>query len=336
MRKLISLILVFLLAASALAENVAFTGSVEYTGTITVCAGTGGTLESIRVSPGQRINEGDLIANLSVKRVFMPWDGEIRALTVSAGERVTSDNAVSYEYRERYLLKASMDYAYSDATEPVRPGETLYLACSTDASHVGRGIAINVSGSDFDVLTTAGEFFLGEVVYVYRGDEANVRKKAGAATVYKADYRFIAADGYVTRVFVDEGERVTKGEALFDIAEGADTDRILSTAGGIVSTVLVNEGVRLSEDTPVLKLCDDASARLVLYGTETEFIGIEAGCRAYATFTCDRTETAYEAVVENVTYAPDESGSYRAELILISAPSFLRDGLGANIIIEID
>lgn len=334
-RKCILLLLALLLAASALGEKIEMKGSVEYTGTITLTAGTGGTVSSIAVSPGERIEAGALVAELSVKRVFMPWDGEIRFINVTAGASVSAQDAVIYEYRERYLLKGSMEYAYSDDTAPVKPGEELYLACASDNSHVGRGVAVNVSGPDFDILTTAGEFYLGEVVYVYRGDEPNVRKKAGAATVYKADFCTLPADGYVTRLFVKEGERVTKGEALFDIAEGASSDRILSGAGGIVASVLVQEGAVLTEDTPLVKLLDDASVRLAVYGTEAEMTGIEPGCAASAVFHCDRNETAYEAVVESVTYAPDGSGLYRAELKLNSVPAFLREGLGADIIIEI-
>ena len=334
-RKLILLLLGLLLTVPAFGEKVEMAGNVEYMSTITLTAGTGGTLEKITVSPGQRVNAGDLIAELRVGRVFMPWDGEIRSVNVQAGSAVMASDAILYEYREKYLLKGSMEYAYSDDTAPVKPGEILYLACASDNSHVGRGVAVNVSGTDFDVLTTAGEFYLGEVVYVYRGDEPNVRKKAGAATVYKADYQMLAADGYVTKVFVKEGERVLKGEALYDIAQGASADRITASAGGIVSTILIKEGAVLGEDTALIKLLDDASVCLAVYGTESEMTGIEPGCRASAVFACDRTETVYEAVVESVTYAPGDSGLYRAELKLISAPSFLREGLGANIIIEI-
>lgn len=336
MKKLMALLLILLLAAAAQAEKIELTGRIEYPATIVVYAGTGGTAGSICVSAGQKIAAGDLIADVAVTRVFMPWDGEIRTVNVKAGEKISSSEAVLYEFRERYLLKASMDYAYSDATEPVKPGEHLHLACATDASHVGWGIAVNVSGSNFDILTTAGSFYPGEVVNVYRGEEANARMKAGAATVYKADAQSIAADGCVTRVFASEGERILKGEALFDIAEGAQTDRILSDASGIVSGVLISEGTALTENTPVLRLLDESSACIAVYGTEAELMGISEGCTAAVTFLCDRTETVYRAVVTDVTYAQNADGQYRAELKLNSNPAFLREGLGANIIIELD
>lgn len=336
MRKTSALILIMLLLFSAIGEQLEKSGTVEIPGTITVLAGTGGTAGDICVSPGQRIKQGDPIAALAVTRVFMPWDGEIRTLDISAGERVASDNAVSYEYREKYLLKASMDYAYSDATAPVRSGEILYLACSVDASHVGRGIAINVNGSDFDVLTTAGTFYPGEVVYVYRGDAAIAQYKAGAATVYKTDAQSIAADGFITRVFVSENERVTKGEALFDIALGAQTDEILSPAGGIVSEVLIGPGAVLAEDTPVLRLLDESTACVFLLLSETETDGITPGVTAAVTFHGDKTETVYSASVTDVSYAPDETGLYRVLLKLTNAPFFLREGLGADVIIDLD
>lgn len=336
MRKLIALILISLLLLTAFGEQLEKSGKVEIPGTITVCAGTGGTAGAACVSPGQRIGVGDRIAPLTVTRVFMPWDGEIRTLNISACESIASQDAVIFEYREKYLLKASMNYAYSDATAPVRTGEKLYLACATDASHVGRGIAVNVSGSDFDVLTTAGTFYPGEVVYVYRGNAAIASNKAGAATVYKTDAQSVSADGFITCVFVSENERVTKGEALFDIAMGADTDEILSPEGGIVAEVLIKPGMALTEDTPVLRLLDESTACIVLMLTETETGGIVPGLDASVTFHGDKSETVYSAFVTDVSYAPDETGLFRATLKLADAPSFLREGLGADITINLD
>ena len=336
MKKCLICLLTFLLAASALCEKVELNGTIEYPGTITVYAGTGGTVDAVHVTPGQKIEPGALIAGLSVTRVFMPWDGEIRAVNVTEGETASVQDAVLYEYKERYLLKASMDYAYADDTPPVSVGERFFLACAIDNSHTGYGYAVNVSGTDFDILTTAGEFYPGEVVNVYRGDEANPRRRAGAATVYKADYGRIAADGYITRVYCAEGSRALKGEALFDIALGAEADRVISTVGGIVSTVLVTAGTVLGEDTPVLKLIDEASVCIAVYGTEAELTGICAGNRASAVFRCDRTETPFEAVVTDVTMAPDEAGLYRLELKLPAVPSFLREGMSAAVAIEIE
>lgn len=335
MKRSLILLLVFLLSLSAAGESIELNGAVEYPGSIMVYAATGGTAERICVLPGQKIAPGELVAELSVTRVFMPWDGEIRTVSVAAGDCADTEEAVTYEYREKYLLKGSMEYAFSGEVPPVRAGEDLFLACATDASHVGRGIAVNVNGSDFDVLTTAGEFYLGEVVNVYRGNEAVNRFKAGTATVYKTDFRTVGADGYVKEVFCREGERTLKGEALFDIAEGADTDRILSSAGGIVREVLIKDGAELTEDTPVLKLLDEASACIAVYGTEDELMGIKTGCRAEIVFVCDRTETACGASVTDVTFAPDGSGLYRVQLKLDSAPAFLREGLNANVTIDI-
>ena len=87
----------------------------------------------------------------------------------------------------RFTLACSTDKAYnSSENRYIHIGETVYLSCTKDGSHQGRGIVTSLDEEDeqkYTVEVTGGEFYMGETVNVYRDSEYARAALIGRGTV---------------------------------------------------------------------------------------------------------------------------------------------------------
>lgn len=326
MKKMLFALLILACLLSAAAENFSGEGIVVSMSEVTEYASTGGTIKEVLIRPGQKVSAGDIVATLETERVYMPWDGEIALVAVSAGETISGDtDAISYTYKEKYLLKGSMDYAYREQNKTICMGMQVYLACSTDNSHVGRGVVIDVSDSDFDVLTVAGDFYPGEVVNVYPDQEKNYFECMGAATVYRPDGGTVKADGYVTRVFVSAGHRADKGEALFELAPGAESDRLIAARDGIVTSVSVSPGDEIKSGCEVFSVYPETELCVRFTVTETDIGLLKEGMTGTAVRKNDAAETQLTVTAASILSVLEKE-SLTVYAVFDTVPEDLRTG----------
>jgi multidrug efflux pump subunit AcrA (membrane-fusion protein) len=232
----IFLLAFFVCAAPAMAESGLYTGEVVAAREVSVLAPSDGTVESYAVQLGERIEAGALIATYETEKVYATGDGTVAAVWAKEGEEI--DGAlVEVEPIGKYTVYCTVDGGYAAADNYfVHAGETIYIKCTEDGTHRGTGTVTSVDGAEYMVTTTGGEFYVGETVYLYRDADFTYSEKIGVGTLIYSDNTVYEADGAVIRLHVQAGDRVERGQLLYEILGCAQTE-VTATVSGIVASI---------------------------------------------------------------------------------------------------
>lgn len=218
-----------------------YAGSVVATESVNVLAPCDGTLAEISLTEGGAVREGDVVAAYQTEKVYATGDGTVTALWAKAGEDPDDNAVLEIEPIDRYTIYATTDGAYSDEENlVVHSGESVYIKCTTDGTHRGTGEITQIDGTDYTVITTGGEFFVGETVYLYRDADFTSAQKIGIGTLIYSDNTKYDSDGTVIALHVQEGDRVERGQLLYEVL-GTDDMQITAPASGIVASVFSGE-----------------------------------------------------------------------------------------------
>lgn len=213
----VALIALYLFLGGALAE--VYTGVTVAGDSTVVAVASGGSLETVYCRPGSRIEAGEAIAKLRTDKVFAAEDGNVARLLASEGEQVDGI-VLELSPVSRYVIYCTVDGAYASATSMrVHTGESLYIRCTSNGTHRGTGIVAQIDSDSYQVEATAGEFYVGETVYLYRDSDFTSAQRVGIGTVISAEAQPYEAQGTLVRLYVAENEYVERGELLFEIAE---------------------------------------------------------------------------------------------------------------------
>ena len=316
---------VCMLTSAALAE--VYEGTVAAASEIQVAAASGGVLETLNAEAGSTVSEGDVLGVLRTTRVFASQDGTVVSIKYHEGEE--ADGTVMEIYPvERYQIYCTVDKAYQSAESTlVHSGEQVYIKCTSNGTHRGVGIITQIDGSEYRVLAIGGELYVGETVYLYRDEEFSAKQRVGIGTVVTNDAEVYEAEGKITRIHVEAGEYVERGELLYEIA-GGDTE-ILSPKGGIVAETAVRQGDRIEAEQTVLTLVPDGQLCIEIYVDEAS-AGLPAeGDTVEITYPSDVQERIWTGVVEEVSRIAEES-SYRVK-ILPESTEGLKLGMTAEV-----
>ena len=165
-RGLAALALLLALPGHALGESV-FAGEVTASDIHVIAAPYGGLVEQVSVRAGDSVNIGDPIAVVETTKSYAQTDGTISGVFASEGDSAEGIKErygalVYIEPINRYTLACSTDKAYnSSENRYIHIGETVYLSCTKDGSHQGRGIVTSIDAEDeqkYTVGVTGGEF----------------------------------------------------------------------------------------------------------------------------------------------------------------------------------
>ena len=319
-RKLTALLLALLMIPAALAE--VYEGTTTALSTVTITSEVTGTVDSVNVLPGDRVGTGDALATLGAESLFASADGYVSLINGNEGDDVDG-TLLEVMPLERYQIHCTVEKAYQSADATlVHSGETLYVRCTTDGTHQAVGVVTLVEGSEYRVLTLGGELYVGETVYLYRDSDFTTEQRVGIGTVVVNDTQAYAASGELTRLCVQEGDVVERGQLLGEIGGGS----VDAPASGIVTSVSVQPGDNLEEGQALAELVPDGQVCVSIQVDEAEAARAAPG--QSAELTLPDGETTLSGTVLDCAWAT-ESGSYTVR-ILPEAGVFLPLGMSVT------
>lgn len=331
-RKLIALVLV-LSFSCAFAEE--FPGKTAFLTAQTVYSDFEGTIENVYLETGRRIISGERTFSVKTERMYADFDGTIRGLIAEEG-KVSSGEIFVLEPKEKYKLLASVSYAYDKAENKfVHAGETVYISCVKDATHLAIGYIGQITGNECTVYTTHGTLYIGEAVNVFRSSDRNYMSRIGRATVYAADNTIFEMDGRPVKMYIREGDRVERGEMLMEYLPGADAPRasvLTASSGGIVTQIHVSAGDSVSKGDKLFDIAQTEDLGFSFEASQADMTGVFLGANAEASFLIDPDEKALSAAVFAVVPLSGAEDARYEVLLKPDAPlNELRAGLSVRI-----
>lgn len=316
MKKLIAVLAAAILFVPAFAfASEEFDGNVIEGDTVTVTAPYGGTVKSISLREGSLIHTGDAVATMQTTEVLAPEDGTVRGIFVEAGDTLDKTTVMYEAPVSKYTLSCTIDDAYpTNEMNYVRIGETVYIKCAVDGTHKAVGIITAVDGSKYTVQTTAGELYLEETVYIYRGKTYSYKTRIGSGTVGRTGEIAITGTGSLLKMYVEDGEEVERGQLLFETVDGTldalgvYSDVIQSDTDGVIAGVKVNAGDKVSKGDVLLTVYQQDSYQIECTIEEDLLGSIKVGDTVNIVFNWNEdTGTPLQGTVTGISYVSDSS-----------------------------
>ena len=290
--------------APALAQSASVTGTVVNVGTETVTVPAGGTVKAVLVSAGDRVRAGDPILTLDAVKVYANESGILRVfgqIGDSAETVAARYGAVAYiEPDAAYTISANTRYAYNQEENKIlHPGESVYLRSNEELRRVGLGVVTAPGDGSFTVEITEGEFNTGESVNVFRSEDYGAISRIGRGAVAHTAPIAYAGEGLIAAFPVSSGTHVEKGDVIFEILEGT----YQGNSGDLTAVAAPKDGVILSVSVNVGAAIASGAAAAELYpdaGLRLEALVSESDLGTFAPGSPVRIEFPY---VENGEYA---------------------------------
>lgn len=332
-----------LLPGSALAE-VSFEGTVSSAGTRVVSAPFGGTVGSVSVKAGDRVQAGDMVAEVETTKVYAPQSGTITGIFAQEGDALAEVSerygAALYIAPERkYSVTADIEKAYnSSASKYVNIGETVYLSCTSDGGHSAVGVITGVQGTEYTVETTQGELKMGETVNVYRSQEHTSKSRIGRGSVSRTSELAVTGEGSLIKLHVSDGETVERGQLLFETVQGsldglyATGSEMTSDINGIVASVSVQEGEAINKGATLISVYPEDAMQVEILVDEYDLSAVAEGDSVEILFGYDaQTARSVQGVVRmisSISASESSETAYRA-YIDFEATEDIRLGMSA-------
>ena len=307
-RRKISLLILCVLLFPGLAAAEQFEGNVAATtDTVLVTSPYGGTLQTVAVREGQKISAGDTIAAMQTTKYYAPEDGTIRGIFAEPGDTLSDTEAMLYiGPASEYTVNCSTNKAYvSQDTKYITIGEPVYLVSITGETYSGEGIVTAVDQTGYTVETTSGDFYLGTNVYIYRGPDQYTEARLGRGTIYRKDETPVYASGSLLKLYVENGETVTRGQLLFetisgDMAYTASQDGVITSGvTGVISSLNVAVGDAVTKDSVLMTVIPTGSYEIEFLISEDLLNSVYIGQDASIVF--DWSEDLADIVPGKVT-----------------------------------
>lgn len=324
--------LVSVLAAMTLltgsASALSFSGSVAAREEIEIYAPIGGTVEKVNVEAGQRVEAGDVIAELSTSKVYASEDGVVTGVFGAPGDSAETIaakyGAVLYiEGDTLYTISASTEEAYnSTANKLVHVGEQVYLSCYSHGTHTGTGVITGIEGTNYSVDVTSGSFLLGETVSIFRGESATSSKRIGRGDIGRRNPVAVSGAGSIVSIAVADGDSVKKGDLLLETLDGSfdglymSGSQILSSVSGTIAQVNLAEGSRVEKDAVAAVIYPEGEVRVEAQVSEYNLSEIAVGDRVSVELLWNQdTEVSYDGEIAMISAvaqqgAEDEDACY--------------------------
>lgn len=328
-KRILSMALVWLLSIAPAFADV-FSGTTTACNPQAVTADAGGIIDEMYVMPGETVNAGDVIARLRTTKVFAAQSGTVARIQGREGKE-SQGTVLEIAPVSRYTVYCTSDGAYdSVASNLVHCGEQLYLFCTKNGTHQGRGRVYSIDGETYMVEATAGEFYVGETLYIYRDEDYSYKHLVGVGTVVTAATEAYESDGRIAAIHVSEGEYVEKGELLYEVLDGECAD-IVAPADGIVTACSAENGAKVSDGQSVADVAAYADICIAVPLDEGQAAKVLPGDSAALCYVCSGDEEWISGTVIEILRV-SKDGSYTAYI----APQTAPDRLGMTVEVEID
>ena len=291
---LLAALLALMTGAQAMAE-ISFTGKVISKETVAVMAPFGGIIDKIAMREGDTLHIGDTVATIQTTKVYALMDGVVGGIFAKEGDDTEGISSryggVMYlEPMNQFVVTATTEKAYnSGSARFIHIGEEVYLSCTKDGSH--RGVAVVTSVSDLDengntpynLEVISGSFYMGETVAIYRKQNYQSSSRIGRGTVRQNAAMAVNGTGSVLKIHVNVGDRVERGELLFETVEGpldglyAMDNTIVSGLEGIVASVDAAQGSAVTKGGKLITVYPRDAMQIEMQVSELDLPDIHEG-----------------------------------------------------------
>lgn len=307
---------------AAASAEAAFSGEVTASRTQVITAPYGGAVSGVTVRAGDSVKLGDFIAEVQSTRVYSEIEGTVSGVFAGEGDSAEGVGerygAVLYvEPVNRFKIEASTTKAYNASENYyVHIGETVYISCTKDGSHKGRG-TVTALGSDdaakFTVEVTAGELYMNETVNVYRSADYDNASRIGRGTVGRTSPVAVKGEGSVLRMHVRSGDTVERGELLFETVKGtldglyAPDTQIVSDVTGVIASVDAKNGATVEKGATLATVYPQDSLQVKMEITEADLADVQVGDAAEIEFNWNvESGKRYPGTVSAISYVSEE------------------------------
>ena len=230
MKKWLTLLLACCLPLSAAAEGVVTAnGGVESETVHQIVAPFSGVVLPFDWQTGDYAEKQDVLFEMDLLRVYAPADGTLTAQFAQPGD-LCSDVISQYgmlasiEKEHDRLVAATITGAYdNEENRIIHVGEKVWMVQSNDRENEGSGRVIAVEGNSYTVELLGGLYDLGDSVKLYRDENMGTKTAIGTGDIVRMQALPVMGEGRVVHCHVQEGDRVRKGQLLYELAR-ADAD----------------------------------------------------------------------------------------------------------------
>lgn len=322
-----------LLMPAALAESIAFDGTVTAAHTHEIYALNSAQVESVPVTVGQAVKAGDTVATLRTTKVYAEQAGTVAGVFGEAGDLTDTvigryGAVICLEQPVTYTVAASTQYAYDSVdTKLVHVGEAVALRSRTDSNRTGSGVIVAVDGASYTVHVTDGSFLIGESVTVYRDSDYQDAQRIGRGSIARNADVAVTGSGRIVSVAVKEGDEVARGDLLMETLVGTGSGSVIaSDVDGVVAQMNVTQGASAEENGVVAVIWPDDAMRIEIQVNENDLAFIHVGDTVNILFDWETERNATDtgtvtsisaisdAAAEEVTYTATVSFAPRADI----------------------
>ena len=343
-------IIAFYLPAIAENSSVNYSGTVEYTNTITVTAPFGGNIEDYTLRVGDTVTAGEPLLALAGNNVYAPQDGIVRGLLVlpgdDAAQTISRYGALLYlQPNDQYTLTASTSGAYDsdelhNTNRYLTPGEIVYMQSTADDTRTGTGLITNVDGRSFTVEVQSGTLDPEDTVNLFREASFTTSSRiARNARLQNTPMVAITAEGSVLRCAVTEGQSVKRGDLLLETVTGTleglqpGNDQIISPVDGVIVSLMKKPGDAVTKNDVLATLYSQDALRVTFPVDESDLDRIAVGNQASVMFDALPERSALTGTVEAISSLPvsDNGSPQYTVTITLSSTEGLRDGMSVTV-----
>lgn len=339
---LILALALLLLPMAALAET-SFNGTVIATETVAVSAPFGGITRDIALKEGDLVAIGDAVATICTTNIYAPQAGTVSGVFGQEGDGAESIGerygAVLYiEPTNRYTVNASTEKSYNSSENKfIHVGETVYLSCAQDGTHVGQAIVTKMDitkteetgVTSYSLEVTSGEFYMGETVNIFRSRKFDPETRIGRGIITQNAPIAVKGTGSILKMHVKPGDVVERGELLFETVDGvldglfAMDNHIVSDVEGVVAKVEITTGGTVAKGANMITVYPKSSFRLQIDVSEMDLVEIAEGDKVFIEFDYDPDGSQRcEGTVESISHvSSSESGSAEYKANVVFEPS---------------
>lgn len=299
-----------------------FNGEVTAGETLVIAAPFGGVVSNMSVREGESVKVGQTIATMKTTKVYSMMEGVVTGVFAQAGDEAASIKerygALIYiEPNNRYTLACSTEKAHNASENHyIHIGETVYLTCTKDGTHKGRGVVTALDDSDetkYTVEVTGGEFYMGETVAIHRDEQYTDESRIGRGTVSRTKPIAVNAEGSVLKMHVEAGDAVERGEVLMETVNGtldglyAPSTKVLSSAKGVIATVDAKNGASVEKGGTIATLYPQSGMQVSMVISESDLMDVKVGGKTIIEFNWDASSTKrFEGTVASISYINEE------------------------------
>lgn len=277
------------------ATGLILSGQVEARQTTSVTAPFGGTVRDFALAPGDYVTSGTALFTLDTIKVYAPLAGTVRGVFAEEGDAASyvqnRYGALCYiEQDDSLQVQTSLLTGFDRGEgQTIHIGQTVYLSTNNN-KRTGTGRIIQQTPEAYTVELLTGKVEDGDAVNIYHNINLYEESRIGKGTVTTAGPIPISADGSILRVVVEDGQRVARGDVLFELVSGTldgfepASASVRAPATSVVASVSATAGQAVNKDQPLATLYRMDTLQLVCKISEVDLAQIQVGSAVQIVF----------------------------------------------------